>query len=87
MPVGVGVKSLGLYERCLSSTTASTVGSRESEAKAPAEATRGGDEKSGGSNQSSDAGKPVRGGVIFSAISPSCCLEFPLWRDYSSMLL
>ncbi|XP_010032430.2 protein SCO1 homolog 1, mitochondrial [Eucalyptus grandis] len=64
-PAGVGVKSLGLYERCLSSASTSTaVGSGDSEAKAPAEAARGGDEKSGGSNQSGDAGKPVRGGPI-----------------------
>ncbi|XP_030450024.1 protein SCO1 homolog 1, mitochondrial [Syzygium oleosum] len=65
VPAGVGVKSLRLYARCLSTAaSAAAVGSGDSEAKAPAEATRGGDEKSGGSNRSGDAGKPVRGGPV-----------------------
>ncbi|EEF30267.1 Protein sco1, putative [Ricinus communis] len=58
IPVGVGVHSLPIYQRFLSSTTASTITSESSSESGNAESD--GTENSGDSQQ----GKPVRGGPV-----------------------
>ncbi|KAJ9185385.1 hypothetical protein P3X46_005026 [Hevea brasiliensis] len=64
VPVDVGVHSMWTYQRFLSSASAST-GTVSSETSGKAEDTKSdGGEKSGDSQQDSDAGKPVRGGPV-----------------------
>ncbi|KAF2306409.1 hypothetical protein GH714_017714 [Hevea brasiliensis] len=64
IPVDVGVHSMWTYQRFLSSASAST-GTVSSETSGKAEDTKSdGGEKSGDSQQDSDAGKPVRGGPV-----------------------
>lgn len=65
-PRGLGTRSWALHQRCLVSTSTSGTVNQGSEASKTAggEADSGREDKSGGeSNQSSDSGKPVRGGV------------------------
>uniref|UniRef100_A0A2P2L040 Uncharacterized protein n=1 Tax=Rhizophora mucronata TaxID=61149 RepID=A0A2P2L040_RHIMU len=64
MPLGIEIQLFSISQRCLFSTESATVNSESS--KKPEEAKSDGGDKSGDSHQGSDAGKPVRGGVISS---------------------
>lgn len=64
LPRGFGTQSLGVYQRCLFSTTSDAkVNPANEESKTAGEAKSGKEEKSGESHQSSNTGKSVRGGV------------------------
>lgn len=65
-PLGRGFQNLEMYQRRLylgTSTAAASAGN--SDAKRGTDANSAGEGKSGGSDQSSEAGKPIRGGVRF----------------------
>uniref|UniRef100_A0A2N9HZV7 Thioredoxin domain-containing protein n=1 Tax=Fagus sylvatica TaxID=28930 RepID=A0A2N9HZV7_FAGSY len=59
VPLGLGIQSLAIYQRCMFSTSTAT-GNPENQG----DANSGEGKKSEESHQSSDAGKPVRGGPV-----------------------
>lgn len=63
--LGLGIQSSALYQRCLFSSSAATVNSENQTSKSSVDAKSGNGKHSGGSHESSDAGKSVRGGVIY----------------------
>lgn len=64
VPLGLGIQSLAIYQRCMFSTSTAT-GNPENQG----DANSGEGKKSEESHQSSDAGKPVRGGVLYYLLS------------------
>ena len=70
MPLGIGIQSFAMYQRCLFSTSTATVNPENQ-----GDANSGKGEKSGESNKSSDGGRAVRGGVLYYSllyIMPFC---------------
>ncbi|XP_030961760.1 protein SCO1 homolog 1, mitochondrial [Quercus lobata] len=59
LPLGIGIQSFAMYQRCLFSTSTATVNPENQ-----GDANSGEGEKSGESNKSSDGGRAVRGGPI-----------------------
>ncbi|KAG6697690.1 hypothetical protein I3842_09G214300 [Carya illinoinensis] len=64
VPLGLGIQSSAVYQRCLFSSSAATVNPENQTSKSSGDAKSGNGKHSGGSQDSSDAGKPVRGGPI-----------------------
>ncbi|KAB1224374.1 hypothetical protein CJ030_MR2G006765 [Morella rubra] len=64
VPPDVGIQSLAIYQRYLFCSSTATVNPDNQASKSSGHADSGNERRSGGSHESSDAGKPVRGGPV-----------------------
>ncbi|KAE8099182.1 hypothetical protein FH972_017186 [Carpinus fangiana] len=64
VPLGFGIQSLAIYQRCLFGTSTASVNPENQAPNSSGEANSGNGKHSGGSHQSNESGKSVRGGPV-----------------------